>query len=127
MTAIGATLATIEGLRVFDYPPDDVPVPAAIVAYPDKINYDETYGRGTDSTIFPTHILVGRVDQRAARDRLGPFVTGMGPKSVKAALVLDPTLGGVVGSANVNEARIVQMTVNRVEYLAATFQIEVFA
>lgn len=88
MDEIGDRLDTIDGLRVFRYPPDGVPpVPAAIVTYPDSYTYDETYGRGMDRiSSLPVVLLVGKVSDRTARDRITKYVDGSGPESVKAVL-----------------------------------------
>lgn len=118
MDAIGVALATISGMRVYDYPPPTVEVPAAVVAYPDVIEFDAAFVRGADRAVFPVHILVGRFSDRTARDQLNSYIP-----VVKAALD-----GGLVGgSARVTEARPNIMSVAAVDYLAATFSLEVYA
>lgn len=124
MDALGVRLATISGLRVFDFPPETVSVPAAIVAYGEVV-YDSTYGRGADMATFPVHVLVSRTSDRMARDQLEAYRAGAGAKSVKAAI--DGDLGGTVADARVASSVVEAIEVNGVSYVAATFQVEVYA
>lgn len=125
MDALGGALDAIPGLRVYDYPPDAVSVPAAVVAYPDSITYDDTFQRGTDSATATITVLVGRVSDRASRDALAAYLAGTGAMSVKAAV--DGTLGGVVKDARVGSASVLTVTVGAVEYVAANFSVEVYS
>lgn len=126
LDAIGVRLATIPGLRVYDYPPDSVAVPAAVVGFPDSVTYDETMARGTDSTVIPVTVLVQKVSDRASRDVLAAYLGGVGAASIKAAV--DGNLGGVVKDARVASGEAVSpVIVNGVEYGAAQFLVEVFA
>lgn len=125
LDAIGVRLATIGGLRVYDYPPDAVAAPAAVVGYPDEVTYDETMARGTDSTIVPVTVLVTSGSDRAARDALSPYLSGTGARSVKAAV--DGTLGGLVKDARVAGAQIRGIGVGGIDYDAAVFTVEVYA
>lgn len=122
MDAIGVRLLTITGLRVFDYTADSIAVPAAVVGLPD-VTYDNTKGRGFDFATYPVHLLVSKVSDRASRDKLAAYLVGTGGASVKAAV--DGTLGGTVQVARVASAALSTMTVAGVDYLAATFQVEV--
>lgn len=122
MDAIGARLLTISGLRVFDYTADSINPPAAVVTLP-TVQYDVTKSRGTDRAVFDVHVLVSKVSDRASRDKLATYIVGTGSSSVKAAI--DGTLGGVVQYARVMGCSMSMMSVAGVDYLAATFQIEV--
>jgi hypothetical protein len=46
MDDLGAALETIDGLRVFPYWADKIVPPAAIVGFPESLDFDETMGRG---------------------------------------------------------------------------------
>lgn len=126
MDALGVRLATITGLRVFDYPPDSISPPAAVVAYP-ELEYDQTYQAGADRATFPVHVLTGKDSDRASRDKLGAYVARSGGSSIKTTLEADPTLAGAVDSLRVRRATFSTMTVGSVDYLAATFDVEVYA
>ena len=123
MDAIGARLLTITGLRVFDFTTNSITPPAAVVGLP-EVTYDNTKARGVDRAVFPVHVLVSKVSDKAARDKLSTYVAGTGAASVKAAI--DGTLGGTVQHARVATATTSYMTVGSVDYLAVTFQVEVY-
>ena len=124
MDAIGVRLATISGLRVADYPSDIANPPQAIVSLPETVEYDVVMGRGADRVVIPVLVLVGKVSDRAARDAIGLYVSGSGASSVKAAV--DGDLGGTAHTARVTGARISVVTIAAVDYLGASFDIEVF-
>jgi hypothetical protein len=125
MDAIGAALGTIAGLRVADYPSDSANPPQAIVGLPaEPIEYDATMGRGADRVVLPVAVLVGKVSDRAARDALSAYLSGTGAQSVKGAL--DGTLGGVAQTVRVTSARVDVVTIQAVDYLGATFDVEVY-
>jgi hypothetical protein len=127
MDAIGARLVGVTGLRVYDYAADAASPPAAIVALPDMVAYDEVAGRGADRVVIPVTVLVGRVSDRAARDQLAQYVSGTGALSVKAAIEGGTgDLGGVAHTVRVTEARIEIVTIQAVEYLGASFDVEVY-
>lgn len=126
LDAIGVRLGTIAGLRVYDYPPDSVAAPAAVVGYPDTVTYDETMARGTDSCVIPVTVLVTSGSDRAARDALSPYLSGTGAQSIKAAV--DGSLGGLVKDARVARADIpAGVIVAGITYDAAEFSVEVYA
>lgn len=83
---LAGKLDTIPGLRAFGYPVGRLPFPGAIVGLPDEVNYDETYGRGSDAMTFPVWVMVARGNERAGVLELLDYLSGAGTKSVKAAL-----------------------------------------
>lgn len=127
MNALGVRLATIAGLRVYDYPPDAVATPAGVIAYPATVDYDQTYQGGADRAMFPVHVLAGKVSDRASRDVIGAYVGRSGALSVKTTLEADPTLAGAVDSLRVMAASFGTINVGGLDYLAATFDVEVYA
>lgn len=110
--------------RVYEWPSDQVSPPCAVVGYPrdEDIEFDVTYGRGSDRAVFPIYLMVGRVSERAARDRLSTLLTGAtGLKDH-----LDGNLGGAVQTARLKTVRIEEVTVGAVAYLAAVADLEVY-
>lgn len=103
MDGLGVRLATISGLRVFDFPPDSVNPPAAIVGYP-TVQFDATMARGKDRLSIPVYVYVGRVSDRNARDQLAAYMAGAGASSVKAAVEAGKTLGGACDTCRVVDA-----------------------
>lgn len=86
MDELGVRMDTVSGLRVYAFPPDTVSPPAAIIGFPDEYTYDATYGRGSDRMTLPVIVVVGRLSDRSARDRVSAYVSGSGTSSIKACL-----------------------------------------
>lgn len=124
MDAIGTRLVGVTGLRVADYPSDAANPPQAIVSLPETVEYDTVMGRGADRVVIPITVLVGKVSDRAARDTLAQYVSGSGAQSIKAAV--DGDLGGIAHTARVTGATISVVTIQAVDYLGASFEVEVF-
>ena len=97
-------LATISGLRAFDTIPDNLSPPCAVVGMPTAIDYDLSMARGADRFTFPVRVIVGRVTERQAQDRLDAYASGSGSSSIKAAIEADPTLSASAMSARVTGA-----------------------
>jgi hypothetical protein len=127
MDGLGARLATISGLRTYDYPADAVSVPAGIVLFPETVNYDATMARGSDQADFQLLVLVGKVSDRSARDALALYMNGEGARSVKTVVEADRTLAGAADTARVSQSTVETFTVGAVEYLGARFTVEVVA
>lgn len=83
---IGDKADTIDGLRVFRFPPDNVPNAAFVVGLPEDITFDETYGRGSDAMTFPAWVLFEKTNDRAAYRQLARHLNGSGAYSIKAAV-----------------------------------------
>jgi len=93
---------------------------------PDRIVYDLNAGRGADTFFFTVLLIVARADDRAAQNNLDAFLTGSG--SIKAAIEVDRTLGGVANTCRVTEmSNYTSLPVGEVLYLSAQFNVEVIA
>lgn len=123
MDEIGAALGGIEGLRVFPYWTDRLAPPAAMVGWPDPLTFDATYGRGSDKVEFPLHVAVGKFDARSSRDRMAKFADGGGEHSIKAAI--ESHTPAAYDTARVTRVEFDVLTVADVDYLAATFYVEI--
>jgi hypothetical protein len=124
MDAIGVRLQTIAGLRVSTYPSERANPPQAIVSLPELVEYDAVMGRGADRVVIPVTVLVGKVSDRAARAQLARYVSGEGAESIKAAV--DGELGGAAQTARVTGATINVITIEAIEYLGASFDVEIY-
>lgn len=124
MAALATELDKIDGLRVYGWPADQVAAPAAVVGYPSTYSFDQTFGRGSDRMTIPVFVLVGRVDDRTARDVLGAYVDGSGAKSVKAKV--EAGSYSAMDSVRVVDVEFLAVSVGGVEYLAAEFSVDVF-
>ncbi|HSH58625.1 MAG TPA: hypothetical protein VK988_03085 [Acidimicrobiales bacterium] len=126
LDAIAAGLRTIAGLRVFDFMPDTISPPAAIVQLPRTINFDLTFGRGSDALVIPVLVVVAKVSERAAYNSLAAYLNLDGPTSVKQAL--DGNLGGVVDDAHVVRATgIGSYSIGGIDYMGCLFEVNIIA
>jgi hypothetical protein len=123
MDEVGAALSTMDNLNVYPYNADSVVPPAVVIGWPDQIEYDQTYGRGSDKITLPMWVVVGRQDQRTSRDRLAVYLDGAGDKSIKA--LVDGGTYTACDTVRVATASPVALTLGGVDYLAAAFDIEI--
>lgn len=124
MGQLATRLQTITVLQqVFDHPVDSISPPAAMVAWPDEVDYDLTYKRGADEITLPVLVIVGRVSDTAARDQLSRHVDGSGTNSIKA--VLESGTYTAMDSVTVAKATFEVITYQDVDYLAALFTVDV--
>jgi hypothetical protein len=123
MDEIAGKLRSISGLRVFDYPPGSLTPPAAVITYPEGIDFDATYGRGMDRMVVPVFVMVGKGNDRGARDRLGAYCDGDGPDSVKWAVEAGQNV--TFDSARVIKIDFDVVTMGGTEYLAALFSVDI--
>ncbi len=126
MAEIAGKLDTIAGLRAFGHPVGSLPLPGAVVGLPDLVEFDATYGRGSDALTFPVWVLVARGDERAAALELAAYLDGSGAKSVKTA-VDSTNINGYVAcdTVTVTMAETGAYTYNGVETLGAEFTVQV--
>jgi hypothetical protein len=122
MQEVADRLDTLSGVRVHAHPPKTIVPPAAIVSYPEGVEFDQTYGRGMTSVdTLKVWVVVGNVTDRAARDKLSEYVSDQGPNSVKLCLEdYDATQWDDLTVASV-EFDVV--TIAGVDYMAAGFTI----
>ncbi len=126
-TAIQTKLATISGLRTYNYQPEQITPP---VAYPEltQVVYHRTMGNGTALTQMEwlVHCIVGRYTDRTAHDLLDQYLSATGAKSVRAAIEADSTLGGVVQASLIStSADISSLTTGDAEFLQIQFTLTV--
>jgi hypothetical protein len=124
MDAVGAALETITDLRVRPYTEQRMTPPAAMVTLPTRIDYDETYGRGSDAILLPVIVFVGRVDAGSSARALGAYVDGSGARSIKQAIESHDA-AGAYDFAHVQDAQFLVMSVAGIELLTATFRVRI--
>lgn len=124
MQEIADQVDTIADLRVYGHPPDSVNAPAAIVTYPGTLTFDASYGRGMDHIPDLTVVvLVGKVSERTARDRIGQYCNGSGSASIKA--VIEAGTYTEFDTVRVASVSFDVISIAAVEYLAATFTLDI--
>jgi hypothetical protein len=121
---IAAVLDTIDPLRVSAYPPGTVSPPAGIVSFPQSVTFDETYARGMDRIRdWPVVVVVGRVTERTARDRIYEYASPTGAKSVKA--VLEAHTWSALDVLRVASVEFDVVDIAAVDYIAAVFHLDI--
>jgi hypothetical protein len=131
ITALRAGLATrlgtISGLRTTTETPDTISPPLSIINV-GSVNYDRAFQRGLDEYNFVITVIVGRVGERSAQRLLDSYVSPIGASSVKLAIELDRTLGGICDSLRVTDMRNYgSLVIGEITYLAAEFNVVVYA
>jgi len=120
-------LQTISGLRVMDYVPDSANVPTnnafAIVGQL-SLNYDFTVNRGFDTATCNIIVMVGRMSERNAQERLDGLLASSGSNSVKAAIESDKTLSGAIQTLRVVSATPGTLTSANIDYLSYQYSVE---
>lgn len=123
MADLASALGVIEGLNVFPFWANRVTSPAAVVAWPEPYTFDSTFGRGSDTAVFPVVVLVSKVDDEGSALELGAYANGSGPRSVKAAI--ESYTATAYDVAVVESVEFAVTAVAGTEYLAATFQVSI--
>lgn len=121
MDQIGVALATITGMRVFDFPPKSAQPPFAFVDMPERVDFDLSMQRGTDRVTFTVVVAVADVVDRAARDAICAYAEGSGATSIKA--VLDAATIGV--SARVTSCEFRPVALAAGTYAGCLFDLDV--
>jgi hypothetical protein len=122
---LAARLATISGLRVTTYQPEQLNPP---FAYPqiNRVDYHRAFAGGDVVMDWTVHVVVGRWVDRVSHSLLDDFLSYSGAKSVRAAIEGDPTLGGVCSTLIVRSgADITSLDAGGAEFLQIQFQLEV--
>jgi hypothetical protein len=123
-----ARLATISGLRCYDYQPDQVNPPFAFPTL-EEIRYHATaMGTGGVEMDFTINLILSRQSERVAQDEIDKYTAFIGTQSVRAAIEGDRTLGGVVDDCVVRQAgNISNIDANDTLYVAVDFRVTVYA
>lgn len=128
MAEVGTALATIDKTRVYAGAPPKIDVPstgaAIVVPYPDRIDYDGTYGRGMDTIDQPIVVVLGRPTDRETADRLVAFASGSGASSVKA--VLEGYAWTTCHGIRVARAAFDVVQIGGVDYMAGEWTTEIW-
>lgn len=124
---LASNLSAIDGLRTYDFIPDEISPPVALVS-PRSMQFDKTYGRAADDVTFEVVIVVRRTSGRGGQDELDAYCDSTGSLSVKAAIEADTTLGGTVMDlrvADINDYSARDF--GELTYLTATFVVSIIA
>jgi len=123
---LATALDAITGLRCFDYVPDGIPVPAAVVE-PLEITYHEAnVSTGTQYYRAFVLVIVGRMSDRSSQDRLDAYLANTGSESIRAAIETDRTLGGACSSLMVTNALPRSVVVSGIDMTAYRFEVDIY-
>ncbi|MCU1494806.1 MAG: hypothetical protein JWO62_2570 [Acidimicrobiaceae bacterium] len=95
--ALNTALEAIVGLRNAPYLTDSITPPVVLTAI-EEVVYHGAFGYSDVEHTFTVFAIVGRASERAGIEAMEAYMSSTGTQSVRAALELDPTLGGVVSS-----------------------------
>jgi hypothetical protein len=124
---IAANLSTISGLRTSWFVPDNPSPPIAIVV-PDRVDYDVSFARGSDTFYVNVLLIGGRINERSAQTSLDAFLDSTGSSSAKAAIESDKTLGGAAHSVRVTDwSGYGPLAIGDAQYLTVTIRVMVNA
>lgn len=123
-TEIAARLSTIDGLRGRKHPPGTV-TPGDAIVQPQRVNFDQTYGRGSDRADMGVIVVAGRPYDEASHERLDTYAAGSGDSSVKA--VLESGTYTAFDELVVTSVEWDVMKLSGVDYLAALFTLDIMA
>ena len=119
-------LQAVSGFRVLDTLPDSANIPtngALVVVGMLDMTYDFTLNRGFDSATLSVLVIVGRMSESAAQDRLDGYLQSSGATSIKTAIEADKTLGGAVQTLRVTQAVSGTITVANIDYLSYRYEV----
>lgn len=124
--ALKAGLRQISGLRVTDYVPDTINAPMAMVML-DEATYHRAFRGGDVNFRFTVTVVVGRVSERIAQNRLDDYLSFDGPQSIRQAIETGSHLDGCAFETLMVEraGNIQPITVNDVTYLSVDFTVMV--
>lgn len=126
-TGIRNRLATISGLRVFNYQPEQVNPP---IGFPvlNQIRYHGAYSGGMVEMDWSIVVVTGRWLDRTAHTALDGYLSYSGATSIRAAIEADKTLGGIVDTVVVpTGANISSMSANDAEFLRVEMALTVYS
>lgn len=126
-TGLATRLATISGLRTFNYQPEQTNPP---FGYPqlNRIEYHRAFSGGDVVMDWSVFVIAGRWTDRTAHALLDEYLSYSGTKSIRAAIEGDETLGGVCQTLIVRSGLdISSLEVAGAEFLQIQLQVEVHA
>ena len=124
--ALETTIENVSNLRVYSELEDIVNPPACVITF-QGIEFDTAMQRGLDTMSFDLLVIVQRSNIRTAVDKIEEYITGSGSSSIRQTIFNAPTLGLSDTNARcVNVSSTENMSVNGVDCLGASMQVQVY-
>jgi hypothetical protein len=128
MVALETTLDTIDGLRASAWVPGQINPPQAIVGAPPISNYNTAQGGSGIEIPMTVTVLTSAVYDRTGQMKLAGYASPTGDQSIRAAVMADRTLSGVVHDCLVDSFRPLGLEeVAFHQYFGGLFQLRVMA
>lgn len=118
-------LSALPKLNTYDHLPGKPAVPCAVVALPEEIKYDLTYGRGLDSMRMEITVLLQQSPSKSATYSITAYADPTGTHSVKTALEKDIEKYTSCDDVHVVSCEFDIVRYAAVDYLACIFMINV--
>jgi hypothetical protein len=126
-SGIKTNLSTITGLRVSDTIPDQINPPQAILSLT-SIDYNKAMHRGATLYTFTLTVMVARQSERSGQAKLDSYVQSTGTSSIRNAVEIDRTLGGVAFDCTCPQVTSYGVTtIGDINYITGEFEIIVYA
>ncbi len=121
MDELATAVRTVKGIqKSYAYPPEKVEPPAALVAWPTLVTYDQTYAGGMDQYEIPIYVVIGRsATIRSKRNQIADWLEG----DVKNAIESAEYTGNPVVKVTTAETDDVELS--GVTYLATLYEVQV--
>jgi hypothetical protein len=120
-------LATVPRLRVSPQIPEQVNPPVAVVSRA-RVDYHRDMAGGTTEWTMQVQLIAGRMADRQSQRTIDAWLSWDGPKSVRAAIEADGTLGGVALDTVVTDAdALTTFQIGDSEYIGVTMNVTVWA
>jgi hypothetical protein len=86
---------TIDGVTVYRAMVEAASVPCVVIALAgdDTADFAVAMNKGTDRWHYDLHVMTANRDAEIGQDDLDPYIDGAGPKSIRAAVFANRTLG----------------------------------
>lgn len=129
---IATRLRTVAGLRVHQDDPGSIDPPCVAIALPEDVQFDQTYGRGSDRISWSLALIVARLDSDKARltRRLSPYLAGAGPVSIKQVIESDDaniyTRYTAFHTIRLVRAEIAILQYGSIDYQGVIFEADIF-
>jgi hypothetical protein len=127
MLGLEAAVGAVNGLRVSEYIPGQIVVPAAIIGVP-PIDYERDLGQSGINLDFTVTVLVSAGLDRVGQLKLAGYANKTGATSVVAAIRADRDLGGAAHDCKVTGFRPLGIQeVGVIQYFGGVFTVRVMA
>lgn len=125
MAELGQALSLLPGVTVYPYAAQRVTPPAAIVSFPESIEYDTTMVRGADRMTIPIILVSASVSADNTLATVEKFVDGSDTATHGVKTLLENYNYTAMHSVRVMSAEFGVITLASTEFLGVTFSVDV--